>query len=301
MSKKVFLKFKFSSKAQFSLMLASLFIISFAFIYFLNKEIFPFQENRVLFIFSKDYFQKFTASPGGLLEYAGNFITQVYHKYALGAMILSLFFILLCVILLEYNKRLSVSESSSSFFILIPASLLFLSLNNFNCFAHYTLGYLAVLIYFLLTVQCEKNRFSYVFLALNPLLYYALGFFAFVYCAIYIHYIIMNKKGNLRYCLPFILILYIFLTFVVFKELLFLQPVNILLFNPLIVYDHTNLPLSFSILIGYSVMSSWLINNLFLSKVILRYSLIITETFFLTFITVILLLFFKQNNDSRLN
>lgn len=299
MSKKTFLNINSLNRADISLMLTFLFIITCGSYYFLNKEIFFFQENRVLFIFSKDYFQKFTNRPGGLLEYAGNFITQGYHNYALGAIILSLFFILLCIILLETNKRLSVAGSSSLFFLLIPSVLLFLSQNNFNCFAEYTFGYLTVMFYFLLTVLGEKNRFSYVFLALIPLVYYALGFFVFIYTAKYIVYIIMNQKGTLRYFLPFILILYIFLTFVVFKEFLLLQPVNILLFNPLIVHNHTNPPLSFSILIVYSVMSPWFMKNQFVSKVILRYSVIIPVTCFLIFITVILLLLFKRNNNSR--
>jgi tetratricopeptide (TPR) repeat protein len=296
MLKKEILNINTSKRIEITLMLTFLFVISFASSYFINREIFTFQENRVLFIFSNDYYQKFTTRPGGLLEYAGNFITQVYFNYVIGSLILSLFLILLCVIFFEINKRLSTDKSSPLLFILLPACLLLLSQNSFNHYVHYTLGYLTATFYFLLSVFWEKKRFNFVFLALIPLVFYVIGFFALIYTGMYITYIIVNKKGLSKFLLPVLLFLYVFLTFAVFKEFLFLQPVNILLFNPLLVFDRTETPLFLFILIGYTILTPWFINIFFLFKLSIRYSGIILATIFLTFISITLFLFPKQNN-----
>jgi hypothetical protein len=298
MLKKNILNNKSSKRIEITLMLTFLFIISFGFSYFINRELFAFQENRVLFIFSKDYFQKFFTRPGGLLEYVGNFITQGYYNYAIGSLILYLFLILSCVIIFNIHKLLSTDRSSPLLFMLLPACLLLLSQNSFNHYIHYTLGYLTATFYFLLTVFWERKRFNFFFLALTPLVFFVIGSFAFIFIGIYITYIIIKKKGLSRYLLPVLLFLYVFLTFALFNEFLFLQPVNILLFNPLLVFDRVGSFLFLFILIGYTILTPWLINIFYSFKFSIGYSGIIPAAIFLTFISITLLLFPKQNNGS---
>ena len=61
-----------------ALSVSLLFSISFSYYYFFGTGIFFHQENNSLFIFSADYFRKFTDKPGGMLTYAGNFLIQFY-------------------------------------------------------------------------------------------------------------------------------------------------------------------------------------------------------------------------------
>ena len=80
---------KSSGKYDHYLILSLLFIISALYFLIFGKHVFFYQENQALFIYSGDYFRQFASKPGGLLEYAGNFLTQCYHSNISGCFILS--------------------------------------------------------------------------------------------------------------------------------------------------------------------------------------------------------------------
>ena len=65
-----------AKKLAVYLSLGLLFSISAVYFYWFENGIFFYQENESLFIFSYEYLQKFIVKPGGLLEYAGNFLKQ---------------------------------------------------------------------------------------------------------------------------------------------------------------------------------------------------------------------------------
>jgi hypothetical protein len=279
-------------------MLFILFTISFIFSYVINNEIFSFQENRVLFVFSNDYFHKFAFRPGGLLEYAGNFITQGYYYEVIGSLILSSFIILQFIIFQVLNKRLSVDGSSMLIFVLIPVLMLLIIQNSFTHFSHYSLGYLTAVSYFLFFVLCNKKRHGFVFLVLIPLVFYVIGFFTFVCTGMFITYLIINEKGLLRYFLPVLLVLYVLIIILVFKEVVFFQPYRALLFYPFINPGRTELPALLLILIGYTVLSPWFLKSMFFKKLCLRYSGLNNFAIFLSIPLVAALLLNRQNNSS---
>jgi len=80
---------KLSDRFVVSLSLALLFLISGSYFYWFGNGIFIYQESNSLFIFSFEYFHKFSVRPGGLLVYASNFLTQFYFSPLYGTIILS--------------------------------------------------------------------------------------------------------------------------------------------------------------------------------------------------------------------
>ena len=97
------------------LSIATLFIIAFCYFYFFENYLFFFQENQSLFIFSTDYFHQFVSKPGGLLVYAGNFLTQGYFNDVYGALIVSALLSLFGLLFLKINRRLSPGRAFSAF------------------------------------------------------------------------------------------------------------------------------------------------------------------------------------------
>src|SRR5665648_305503 len=163
------------------LSLASLFIISATYFYWFGNGIFFYQENRSLFIFSSEYIQKFASKPGGLLIYAGNFLTQGYCNSLYGSLLISTLLILLCIVFKIINKRLSVDRSFSILFILLPSCLLLLLQTRYDLFIQFSLGYLFVALWFLVSIIPLKNHLRFIIPVLFPLFFYLVGSFALIY------------------------------------------------------------------------------------------------------------------------
>jgi hypothetical protein len=230
-----------------------LFVISFFYLYWINRDIFFIQENKSLFIYSREYLQKFTDKPGGLLEYAGNFLIQFYYSPVYGSLIVSSVIALICVFFVKIYKELTDKRSFSLLYILLPAYLLLLSQKSYDHFMCHNLGYLLVTIFFLISIVSERNRSTIIFLAMIPVFIYLAGSFIFIYLGMYISYWVFNKKGIQRYLLPFFMIVITLFVFVIFKEVLFLQPVDKLIFYPLNVIEHYSYNIYFYLLYGYIV------------------------------------------------
>ena len=154
------------------LSLALLFIISVTYFYWFGNDIFFYQENKSLFIFSTEYLQKFTTKPGGLLEYAGNFLTQGYYSSVYGSLLVSSLLVLPGIIFIEINKRLSADESLSLLFILLPSCFLLLSQKDYDHSLYYNIGYLLVALWFLFSIFRVGKQHRLIILALFPLFFY---------------------------------------------------------------------------------------------------------------------------------
>ncbi|MCE5348214.1 MAG: DUF6057 family protein [Bacteroidales bacterium] len=230
------------------LSLALLFIISAIYFYWFSNGLLFYQENRSLFIFSGEYLQKFASEPGGLLEYAGNFLAQGYFNTIYGALLISSLLILPGIILINISKRLSAYKSFSLLLILFPSCILLLVQTNYDHFIHNNLGYLFVMLWFLISILPEKKHIRFFILVLFPVFFYLAGCFALVYLGMYIVYVIIYEKGRLRYFLPASMLLYAFLIYVVFKNLIFLQPGDQLLRYPLPFINISKVPALLSIL-----------------------------------------------------
>ncbi len=292
---KDFLKYKPSKRIEIPLILILILIVFFITTFSFTREIFLFQTNRAIFTFSSDYLYNYTSKPGGLLEYAGNFITQGFYNYPFGILILSLFLVLSWVILFKINKLLSDDGAPPILFTLIPVCLFLICFNNFYFFIHYALGCLLASACFLFTVSGKKSYF--IFLFFYPLLFYVTGPFSFIYAGMSIIRVIVTKKGWPVYILPVLMLLYAYLTFAVFKNLLFLQPVNVLLAYPLLVPGTKELPLFLFIFAGYTVLLPLIFKWAFLLRLNSGFSGIIPVTLFLSLIPVGIYLFPGQDNS----
>ncbi len=293
MLRRDFLKYKSSILSILALILFMFLISTFS----VTREIFLFQKNRVIFTFSSDYLHQYTSKPGGLLEYAGNFLTQGYYNYTAGFLILSLFLMLAWVIHSNINKLLSEVDAPPMLYTLIPVGLLLICYGNFHYFIHYTLGYLTAATCFLFTIKRENKRQWFIFLVLFPLLFYGAGSFSFIYAGLCIIRIIVSKKGLSGYLLPVLLAMYVYLTFEVFKNFLFLEPLNKLLVYPLLVSEGKGLPLFLFILTGYTVLSPWILKTPFFLMLNKSFSGIIPATLLLSLIPATFLFPGRANSE----
>lgn len=217
-----------SGKYDSYYLLSLLFIISGLCLYNFDNHIFFFQENYTLFVFSGEYFHQFFVKPGGLLEYAGNFLAQGYYNAAYGALVLALLFTLLAIIFLKINKKIFTGQPFSLFFAVLPSCLLFLMQINFNWLIFNNIGLVLAALFFLFSISSEKrSRFLPVLISF-PLFFYITGAYALIYLGMAIFYYVVNKK----IIFPLILLIIAAITVVVFKNLLFLQSYNRLLIYP---------------------------------------------------------------------
>ena len=231
---------------QISLIL--LFAVSFIYLYWFGNGIFFYQENKSLFIYSGEYLQEFTARPGGLLTYAANFLTQGYFSPLYGSLLVSTLVILIGLIFRAIYKGLTVTESFSLLLILLP-SVLILSLQvRYEYQLQFTLGFFLTALWFLLSISLGGNYSRLIILLLFPLLYYVAGSFALIYLGMYITFSLIYINGRQGYIFPLLLIVYAVLILILFKEMIFFQPVKILLGSPFIINESTRLTVYLAIL-----------------------------------------------------
>lgn len=273
--------------------LALLFIISVAYFYFLGNGIFFYQENTSLFIFSSDYFQKFTKRPGGLLIYAGNFLTQGYFNSFYGSLIVSILLILNGIIFLKINNRLFADRSFLLLLILLPSCSLLLLQTRHDLFIQNSLGFLLVELWFLVSIVSVKILFRFIFLGLFPLFYYLVGSYAVIYLGMYILFSLIYEKGILRYYFPAFLLGIAFLTFIVFKEVLFLQPVNHLLGYPLFFNEISRLNTYLYLYGGFILLYPLFIKTAGIINVNKKFENVIPYATFMTLLPVTVFFLFK--------
>jgi len=301
MLNKILLKGKITERFVVYFSLAIFFLISFTYFYWIDNSIFFYQEYKSLFIFSSEYLQRFAIKPGGLLEYAGNFLTQGYYNSSYGSLIVSSMLILLYIVLIKINKQLSADGSFSLLIILLPSCLLLLSQKQFDHFMHYNLGFLLVTLYFLFSVFSKVKRLRLIILVLFPVFFYVVGSFAWIYLGMYIMYIIIYTKRKLRYFLTVFLSVIVLLTFIVFKEVLFLQPIDHLLLYPLPIPHISLFPAFFYILCGYLILFPLSVKASGLIKVHKILAEIIPIVTIMTFFSITVFLLLKQDDPGSAN
>lgn len=236
-----------TEKLLILLSIALLFIISIIYFYWYGEGIFLYQENKSLFIFSNEYLRKYITKPGGLLEYAGNFITQFYYYPFYGSLINTIFLILFFALLIRINRKL-FPASFSILILTLPVILLFFVQIRYTHSINNSLGYLLIASCFLVTISFKRNVNRYITTALYPLFYYIAGSFALIYLVLFIVYCIIYEDKIHKYLLPLYIISISVITFFVYKEIIFLQTGKQLLFYPLPVFDVSRIPVAYSIL-----------------------------------------------------
>ena len=237
------------------------FLFSISFVYFLcfGNGLFFLQENRSLFIFSKEYLNDFIVKPGGLLEYAGNFFTQFYFSKVFASLIISLSLLLFYYLFIRINKLLSEDNSFSFPLVLIPSCLMLLMQIREDHFMYHTIGYLLTFVFYLVAVKSGTRRIKYLILVLFPMFFYITGSFALLFLLMYLAYFVAFIKGFQKYFLILILILTAIISFYAFEEILFLQPPDRLLRYPLNLFDINDLAVSKIILVAYIVLLPFIV------------------------------------------
>jgi hypothetical protein len=239
-----------SGKFDHIFFLSLLFIITALYFIFFGSHIFYYQENQSLFIYSADYFRQFTVKPGGIIEYAASFIIQGFHNTISGSFILSALITLIAMVFYKISRKIYYEGPLLMLFMVLPSCILILFHSNFNFHPVNTIGFLLVSVCFVVLINAERKPVVFFILALFPLFYYVAGAYAWIVGGMYIIYSLLNRKIINA---VFILVLS-FITFIVFKEIVFFQPLNILLFNPMPPKDLFGHPVLFNILYGLFVL-----------------------------------------------
>jgi len=188
-----------------------------------------YQEKSSLFIFSHDFLIENIHQPGGLLIWLAKFLSTFFYYPVAGAVIVSAVIIL---IILSISKIIGLlTGKDAKIFPFIIGLTLFSLQTEYRFFLYNNLGILLQLALFWLAIKYLKQVNGWIPVAINPLWYFATGGFAWVFLLMLTFCFIFDKekKGWIKiialWCLNF-LIIYIS------KEILFFQPLKILLLFP---------------------------------------------------------------------
>jgi len=214
------------------------FTVAFLYFFLFGRHVLFFQKEHFLFLFSYDYLKDFLTKPGGLLEYAGKFITQFYSIPAIGSIILAGILTYAGFIMSKILKILNPVSPFSLPLLLVPPAFMILMQMHYYYMMEYNLGFICIIAYFLLSM---KLKGSFLPAILFPLLYYLAGAFSFIFLFMLTVYSIVHYRGPKRFYFPLISIIIAVATFFVFSKILFLVPDSHLLSFPLpIINDRFN-------------------------------------------------------------
>ena len=213
--------------------LAFFFVLAFSYFFFFGGYILFFQEQQSLFLYSTSYFNDFFVKPGGLLDLSGRFLTQFYISKFSGSIILATVLTIPGIILTYINRRLMPGSLFSAFLLLVPSCLLLLMQTHYYHLMMYNLGFLLVLIYFMLWVTTEKRTVKYLLLAFFPLFFYVTGAYAVIFICLFILYSLLYIKGSKKYFYTLFLLLCAGISAIIFNKILLLQTFKQLILFPL--------------------------------------------------------------------
>lgn len=216
-----------------------IFTLSIIYFYIFSSHIFYYQENLSLFVFSGEYLAQFTCKPGGLLVYAGNFLTQFYFSPFAGSLILATVFALFAMTYFRISEKLGAAKPFSLLFAAFASCVLILIQTNINYLIYNTLGFLFAGLFFLYSVSFDKKLYGIPVLIMFPLFFYISGGFAWVFLGMYLIKNLLNKK--VVYSISAMIIAA--LTLLLFKKMVFLQPWSDLIYFPLLLKGFFNNPL----------------------------------------------------------
>ncbi len=258
------LKPSFSGIRHNRYMLSALvFITTGLYLYIFDSHIFFFQENYTLFVFSEEYFHQFIVKPGGLVEYAGNFLAQGYFNNVYGATILALLFTLLAIIFLKINKKLFAEETVSLFFAALASALLFIMQMNFNWLMFNNIGLILVALFFLFSISSDRRNRRIIVLGLFPLFFYLTGAYSWIYLGMIVFYSLLSKE----FIFPGSLFTTAAISVMAFKTFLSLQPYSGLLIYPLPIKESFTTPYYLYILYGFFIFYTILIKGFALIRI----------------------------------
>ncbi len=137
---------------------------------------------------------------------------------------------------------------------LSPPVLLLIMQTHYYHLMMYDLGFLLVLIYFLISILSEKKTCRYITLALFPLFYYLDGAYALIFIGLYIIYFLFYIKKPEKYYFPLILLALAGISVILFNRIFLLQSVKQLFLYPLPFINDLMHQKLFYILTGYMIL-----------------------------------------------
>jgi hypothetical protein len=245
---------KVVNRFESSFSLFFILIVTFLYFYFPGSSLFSYQENNILFIFSREYLLQFADKPGGLLIYTGNFLTQFYHLPLLGTSILTGLMVMAFILFRELSVILGAKQPLRIFFALLPASILILLQTRYDFHLHDLLGFVVTLTSYILSMKFEGKWRQICVLLVFPVLYYLTGSYSYIYAGLFIFTHVTHEQGSKRFLYPADLILIFIFTWFVSRYLLFYQPSSRLLLFPLFSNSATRLTLYLSLYSLFVIM-----------------------------------------------
>lgn len=230
-----------------------LFLIVFSYFCFFAGYLLFFQEQQSLFIYSGSWLDDFLTRPGGPVDLAGKFLTQFYVSKAAGSLIIASIIVLTGVLLIKITKSIVPEGRISLPVLMVPPLLLLLMQTHYYHYLMYTIGYLLVLLYFMVSLLPRKTMTKYIVLAFFPVFLYIAGAYAFIFLFLYISYSLIFIKGSNRIYLPLFLLVIAGLSYFVFPEIFLLQSPKQLLLYPLPFINDTAHKYIFYFLTGFIV------------------------------------------------
>ena len=207
-----------------------LFVISFFWFSFPAEYVLIANRDLTLFICSPGYLASFLDRPGGLMEYAGAFLTQFYRFRFTGALVLST--VITGTYFACWSLISRVSGSKDHFAIGILIAILLLGMHNY--YPHQigqTLGFMLSVCLVIRLPSPGKNRALFLILTV-PLFYLLAGGFIWFYCGlVLVDQLSVRRKVDI----PAVLLasFYPLVTVLLSARLLFLDPLKELAVNPL--------------------------------------------------------------------
>ena len=162
------------------------FLCSFTFFALFADHIFFYQEKSSLFVFSADYLIDNFRQPGSFIFYLGKLITSFYYFPLTGSFIVTL---LLCsIIFLTHSILIHLNRSAGPFVPFLTGSALFLIQTNYQFLLFNTLGLLAQLLLFYLTIKFLKPIIAVFIL---PFWYFLTGGFTWIFLFLFFSWLIL--------------------------------------------------------------------------------------------------------------
>jgi hypothetical protein len=224
--------------------------VAFGLFFSLGHYVLAFQEGQGLFLFSVNYLGGFLKEPGDLLLYAGSFLTQFYASKVLGTLILALVLTLPATLLFTLARRLFPAAPVPWLVLLLPSCLLLSLQANLYHGMENNLGFLLVLLAYLLSVSFRQVGYRIVVLGLLPVFYFLAGGYVWVLLGLLVVHTLVFERGMIRWAyvvlLPTLTAGVVFL----FWKVLFLQSVRRALFSPLPSLEN---PAYFGVLLSLSL------------------------------------------------
>lgn len=242
---------------------AALFLLYFLWFCFPGEYVMIANMDQHLFYTTTDHFMSFTSRPGGILEYAGQFLTQFYRFRMAGAMVIALLITSGFFVTARLIKTIPGQKGIMVFAIM--SSVLLAGMHNYYPHqVHHSLGFiLVILLSGLIPVHPGKRRLFLV--AAIPVIYYILGGYVWFFSAIMLARFI---KADLKNSLEIVLLNLVYPAVIVFIATRFFfldQPAELFL-DPLPLDLSYPLP-GLSLIFMIWILSALIFNRIYGEKI----------------------------------